>query len=233
MKNDDDVIKTIEYKQYTIKIYQDDGFEYDRKDQDNFGTIAAWHRRYSLGDINPKDDPECYLAELLSGHSNKELDDLYSLDLSCLLEEFSKFFIWLPVYLFDHSGLSMRTTPFGGLYGYWDSGQLGFIYVEKEKAKKEFGYTKLTKKRVKHIESILNGEIKEYDDYLTGNVYGFVLLDENENEIESIWGYIGDYDDYMIPEVKSIVDSLVNNKNKEIESLNQSLYSDNPLFVGI
>lgn len=36
----------------------------------------------------------------------------------------------------DHSGLAMQTTSFNDP---WDSGQVGWIYVSKEDALKEFG----------------------------------------------------------------------------------------------
>lgn len=42
----------------------------------------------------------------------------------------------LPLYLYDHSGLTMSTNDFGDR---WDSGCVGFIYMEKDTAMKELG----------------------------------------------------------------------------------------------
>lgn len=33
--------------------------------------------------------------------------------------------------------------------------------------------------------------IDEWNQYLSGDVYGFKLLDENQNEIDSCWGFYG------------------------------------------
>ena len=42
----------------------------------------------------------------------------------------------LPLYLYDHSGLTMSTNDFGDR---WDSGCVGFIYMDKDTAMKELG----------------------------------------------------------------------------------------------
>lgn len=42
----------------------------------------------------------------------------------------------LPLYLYDHSGLAMSTSDFGDR---WDSGCVGFIYMDKDTAMKELG----------------------------------------------------------------------------------------------
>lgn len=48
--------------------------------------------------------------------------------------------------------------------------------------------------------------LQEMDDYYNGNVYGFKVLDSDGEEIEngSCWGFIGDYDGYILEEAKSI-----------------------------
>ena len=42
----------------------------------------------------------------------------------------------LPLYLYDHSGLTMSTNDFGDR---WDSGCVGFIYMDKDTAMREIG----------------------------------------------------------------------------------------------
>ena len=48
--------------------------------------------------------------------------------------------------LYDHSGLAMSTESFSGRapHAEWDSGQVGWIYVSKEDALKEFDADKMT-----------------------------------------------------------------------------------------
>lgn len=97
----------------------------------------------------------------------------------------------LPLYLLDHSGLSMSTSSFGDP---WDSGQVGWIYVTREKFLKETGYTK-AQWPGRAIE-MLNNEVKTYDQYLTGEVCGFTefeLSDDGEwrETDNSCWGFYG------------------------------------------
>jgi hypothetical protein len=38
---------------------------------------------------------------------------------------------------------------------------------------------------------VLEGEIKDYDQYLTGDVYGYVVKDEAGDRVDSVWGFFG------------------------------------------
>jgi hypothetical protein len=74
---------------------------------------------------------------------------------------------------------------------------VGFIYVPIAKIKAEYGWKTLTKARRKKIEEYLRSEVKTYDDYLTGQVYGYTVekLDNATGEWEqedSCWGFFGD-----------------------------------------
>lgn len=154
----------------TVKIEYDPEPLNPRKEYDNLGIMVCFHRRYNLGDETD------YRSE--DYHSWDELREA--------IEKNEDPVVILPLYLHDHSGLTMRTSDFGD---HWDSGQVGFIYLPREKAKKEYG--KLTKKNLKNAKEVLEGEVDTYDEYLGGQVYGFVIEDENEEEIESLWGIFG------------------------------------------
>jgi hypothetical protein len=136
-------------------------------------------------------------------------------------EEFDRLFISLPLFLYDHSGITMSTGRFSCP---WDSGQVGFIYVSREKIRETYGWKVITKKREERIYEILRGEVEVYDQYLTGDVYGYLvyevfpglweyLAEEGEEipadwqemaedidlsngdfceEVDSCWGYYGD-----------------------------------------
>ena len=119
-----------------IKIKRDTDPQSPR-DWDNLGLMVCWHRRYKLGDEQPKSPPETY--EIPSGA------------------------VVLPLYLYDHSGITMSTEPFSCP---WDSGQVGYIFATEEKIREAF----LTKKddeindelRAKVVEE-LKGEVNIYD----------------------------------------------------------------------
>lgn len=138
----------------------------------NVGTMVCNHRLYRLGDVQGNRD------------------------------DVPRGSITLPLYLYDHSGITMSTSPFSCP---WDSGMVGMIYCTKEKALKEFGGKILTKKiREKVIKCLMN-EVEVYDQYLTGQVYGYVIKDEEGNELESCWGFFGM--DHVMEEAKSQAES--------------------------
>jgi hypothetical protein len=85
----------------------------------------------------------------------------------------------LPLYLLDHSGLSIST---GGFACPWDSGQVGWIYMSKETAAKE---------RISDPLACLRAEVAEYDQYLTGDVWGYRIADADGHELDSCWGFYG------------------------------------------
>ena len=117
--------------------------------------------------------------------------------------------IMLPLYLYDHSGLAMSTSGFSCP---WDSGQVGLIYATKEDIQKEYGED--NKENREKAEKVLTGEVKDYDDYLRGNVYGFRYFVDGA-ESDSCWGFLGDIDTikediagYLPDEAKPLLDNL-------------------------
>ena len=221
----------IEYRGYTIKVELDEGYESPRE-WDNLGTMTCFHSRYNLGDEHNYKTSQCWLIAMLEtiiepyqdmfyGWYTNELwewaayDNLKSCD-NNIIEKINKIldqhYIMLPLYLYDHSGITMRTTGFSCP---WDSGQVGMIYVKIEDVKKEFGYKRLTKQRREFIENILRCEVAIYDQYLTGEVYGYIVEDKEGEHIDSCWGF---YDkESMISEAESAIDYEHKNTYHQIE----------------
>ena len=90
--------------------------------------------------------------------------------------------------MYDHSGVTISTTPFSCP---WDSGQIGFAIVTKEELRKEFSVKRITKELTEKATKILLNEVEVYDQYLKGDVYGFKVL-ENDEETDSCFGFFGD-----------------------------------------
>ena len=128
-----------------------DIFDNPRTSQDNAVTIASWHRRYSLGDVQPNESPDAYMTD---NKINKK---------TCVI---------LPVYMYDHGGITISTSHTYPYNDMWDAGQVGFIYISKKNAVKEWGKKIFTKAVEKKAIACLASEVKTYDDFLTGNVYG-------------------------------------------------------------
>lgn len=154
----------------TVKIEVDQDPPHPRTEYDNLGTMVAFHRRYNLGDETDYKADHYESWEELKEAIEKNEDPA----------------VILPLFLHDHSGLTMRTSDFGDR---WDSGQVGFIFLSKKRAKEE--YKKLTAKNLANAKKVLEGEVETYSDYLGGGVYGFVIEDENEEELDALWGMYG------------------------------------------
>lgn len=123
-----------------------------------------------------------------------------------------KHFIVLPLFLYDHSGITMSTGSFSDR---WDSGQVGWIFISVRKAKEEYGWKVLTKARRKQIETYLRNEVETYDAYLTGQVFGYVLEDAQGEELESCWGFFGE--DHWKEELKDIAEYHLKKQAEERE----------------
>ncbi len=167
--------ETIDYNGHHINIYYDEDALNPRKDFDNLGTLYTAHRRYR---------PEKEFDEHFDIH------DVFENRIGDFKDSFLRKYIALPVYLYDHSGQTVSTTPFSCP---WDSGFFGIIVVSLEKVRKEYGWKNITAKRREQIEEYLRGEIKTLDDYYTGEVFGYEITPENDDKeaIESCWGYFG------------------------------------------
>ena len=156
----------------TLQVIQDNNPDSPRE-WDNIGTMICFHGRYNLGDK----------------HNYKHQDYSGWAEMEKAITKNESPAIILPLYLYDHGGITISTSPFGCQ---WDSGQIGFIFVSKEKLRKEYGVKRVTKKEIEKAEKCLIGEVKTYDDYLTGNVYGYKVIDSEGNEEDSCWGYYGE-----------------------------------------
>jgi hypothetical protein len=160
---------------FIVRTYQEDSPESPRS-WDNLGTMVCFHNRYNLGD---KHD---YNSNDYNGWDEMEKDIIKRENVGVIL----------PLYLYDHSGITMNTTGFSCN---WDSGRVGFIFISKQKMLQEYGGKIVTQKLKDRVEGYLKSEVETYDQFLTGDVYGYrVFKEENgvEEELDSCWGFYGE-----------------------------------------
>ena len=197
-----DLIDTIQNENNTrTEIYLDDNPESPRE-WSNLGTMVCWHSRYNLGDDHDYKNPYYCLLDLARSskgltYKDSDLGDEYAYDDLPLPEKLSEkvwkyinsHYVILPLYLYDHSGITMSTSSFRDG---WDSGQVGYIYISYEKIREEYGYKRINATRKKKIHEYLNVEVETYDQYLTGDVYGFKdFCNVCDEELDSVWGFFG------------------------------------------
>jgi len=215
----------IEYRDYTIEVHTDDDPMNPRKDFDPLGTMVCWHSRYDLGDEHShgsvRDFFESLAMELKDSKGNSILSDnqynnIEEIEDARLGAIVSKHVVMLELFLYDHSGITMRTGAFSCP---WDSGQVGFIYMTKEKALKEYGGKIFSKQLKTRIKTYMEGEVETYDNFLTGNVYGYVVKDADGEDIEdgSCWGYFG-YDHKgsgLLEQAEDAIDYEIKDRKKK------------------
>lgn len=191
------------YRGYQIEIDTDPDPCSPREGCDNLGTLVCWHSRYSLGDANPGQMVHQYLEWLaLNKVGRGELLDEDVISSDRIQEILSKHFVVLPVYLYDHSGLRMQTSPFACA---WDSGQVGWIHCERTKAQSWFSLDVSQTK----IEACLTQEVASYSTYLAGGYVGYVVR-RKRRVIGSCCGF--EDEEECLTEAKSAVDSNITHR---------------------
>jgi hypothetical protein len=189
MRNSD-VTESFADAKYRLQIHIDDFPSSPRKDDEPLNTIVAWHRRYALSDTDEFDTPEDFLLEM-----KRSKQQFY------------------PLYLMDHTILTLQTEPFGGIYGQWDSGQVGWVYAPHDRIRDYLGVKRITKAVRERVEKMIDTDLEVYSAYLNGWVYGYTIeardpeyppcpeeaaeCDEPDpddaytDEVDACWGFFG------------------------------------------
>lgn len=180
---------------FAISIEYDDDPQSPR-DWSNLGMMICFHNRYNLGDDHPYD------------LDNYETEEEF---LEALKREHDATVI-LPLYLLDHSGLSMSCGDYGDP---WDSGQVGVI-LDTSKGREELGLTRdrFGRDDLEAVARILESEVEVYDQYLKGMVYGYTVHDDDGLPLDSCWGYYGEED--AIADAKSNAAWLAKDQAKKV-----------------
>ena len=154
-----------------LKVVHDSSADSPRS-WDNLGKMICFHNHYDLGDKHN------YNADDYSGWEEMK---------QAIIKEENPAVI-LPLYMYDHSGISISTKPFSCR---WDSGQIGFVLVSKKQALEEYGGVRVSSKKKVKIESIIEAEVQTYTQYVEGEVYGFQIVDEDGDIVDSCYGFYG------------------------------------------
>jgi hypothetical protein len=226
--------------EYTLKVETDDCAENPREWDNVCTMVCFHRRYDLGDKHTYDDSDEFFddILHNICGLEYEDFEELSTIEKYRLACESDKIYI-KELNLYDHSGLTISTSSCYPYNDRWDAGCVGWVYVSKEKAMYEWGgipekdengeFIKITHEHPNgnvtysikctpitdenwqdcadyHIE----GEVKTYDEYLRGDVYGFVLTKkvieqekcphcgevirewEDEDDIDSCWGFYGD-----------------------------------------
>lgn len=178
----------------TIKIFQDTDAEGPETWGDDNLFLVGYHRDFSVdgprvyhklpaGVKRDASDKGHLLVEkseviaLLQGKKwARENDEIWP-------EALAKKYHVFPLEAYIHSGVRLALSQEGNFCDRsWDVSQLGAVFV----AKTEF-------KTRKRCQKLARGHVETWNDYLSGNVYGYEIEPAPAGDISSYWGFYGDY----------------------------------------
>ncbi len=136
-----------------------------------FGIVGKIEREEDPMDPREWDN----LGTMVCRHRNYNLGDTIE------TPDNYKDLIVLPLYLYDHSGITMSTKPFSCPL---DSGQVGIIYVKKGTE----GFSD------EDLRSNMKAEVEEYNNFITGNVWCYTIENSQGEYLDSCCGFFGDPD---------------------------------------
>lgn len=157
-----------------FKLFYDEYSESPRL-CDNVATILTWERNYNSPDEN--------------GDTFEEFAEKHGVDVSqewnlnsvmeAMREE--EYYV-IPVYALHHGVSHYSTHDF---HDPWDSGAVGIAFCKKQKGLPDNN---------DYLRMIIDQEIKAYDAWVNGEVYGIMLFDKNEDVLDVSSGYIIPYE---------------------------------------
>ena len=193
-----------------LKITQDNDSCNSPGEWDQFGQLVVKHNReFEPDSAVCNDDPYDYIRnQVVDTYRLERIDRVFELRwarisnitdvlVDCtgsfrelkewraeqLSTEFDKTgAVVVPVYMYSHSGIRLRTSSFNDR---WDSGQLGYIYATKEEIDKEFGGDKAK------AEECLKRTIRTWDQYVSGDVWYISIEDKDGEIVDSVGGVYG------------------------------------------
>lgn len=170
--------KTIESP--ILEIRHDD-YSPSPRGWDNLGKFVTAEKRY----MSPDEDEEiqAIIANAAEG-ATSAMDHFQKIEKVLAKMGYQWIF---PITRYEHSGVVYKI----GVWGGWDDSFCGVYAVPRNEDTE-----KMTRE---DAERIVRGELDAYNAYANGEVYYFVLFDENGNEVDSCGGFydIDDIREYL------------------------------------
>lgn len=158
------------------------------RDWDNLTHIFSLHKRYQIGDEHNYRHGDF--------NSYAEFRDQLERDYNIVKIK--------PLYIYDHSGVTIDTSPF---QSHWDSGQCGFVFVTEESQEK-MGTPD------DRIEKLMDGEVETLDQYLRGEVYEYKVTDKKTGEtLDQCAGFFSKDD--ALERAKSFVEHKIEQRREK------------------
>jgi len=154
---------------YTYRLVRDTDPENPRVAHDNLGTIAySPTARYFSEVFHVMDDApgDCPMGD------------------GCLVDT-------VYLHVFEYGSCDLFAISPDDLADNRRARFLGVVYVTKDAIRREYGWKRITSKRRDQVEQLLSAEVEEFSQYLSGDVWGYEILDASGDVDDSCWGFFG------------------------------------------
>lgn len=166
-----------------IKIIQDENSESPEYWGHEEIFLVGFHRQF-------------YVTRPKSGLGKPE-------DVESWMERESANFHVFKLSAYIHGGVALSLgSDFACDPGGWDTSMLGFVFVQRESWKEEA-------KAREAAQSLVD----EWNMYLSGDVWGYVVEDQHGTHLESCWGFYGQ--ENCLEEAKGIAEACAKNLREE------------------
>ncbi len=179
---------------------------YEKETIDYKGMLISIFYDESADSPADWDNPDCFLCSDYR-HLDVDSESISAEECRNAISEnkwFLNGFYIFPVCIYDHSGIALHLGTSRG----WDySNGYAFVCVKRTK-----GWSWAKSKAKKIASSVID----EWNMYLSGDVYGFIAQDEDENQIDSCWGFYGDEGlEDAIQQAKDAIDNKLEQRHEE------------------
>ena len=179
IETEDDDKSTYSYGPCKVHVRRDESGDGGPREWDNLWEWYSNHRRYSF---DSKDGKRLEIGDIYDDSDRQEGETICE----AILRQNPDLLDARPINMYDHSGI---TVSLGSFADPWDSGVGAIAVVTREQAKKNFPDAKDDEELKSRAYECLKGEVESYDQYLRGDVYGYVCENADGKETDSCWGF--------------------------------------------
>lgn len=159
-------------RNHFFKLFYDEYSDSPRCEfSENLSTILTWEDDYDSPDENPDTIEEFAKKHGVDVSQEWHLDDL----LSAMRKE--GYYV-VPVYALHHGVSHYSINDF---HDKWDSGVVGIAFCNRQDSLID---------NDDYFRRVIDQQVKEYDAWLNGEIYGITLLDRVEEVLDESWGYM-------------------------------------------
>lgn len=238
--------ESFEHAGFTVELHYDEMSEHaNPREGDQLGTMVCWHPGYTLGDF-----------QLRGGDGRGSVDAIFETekgrsDFSSIgtLARYCRTALGavavLPLYLLDHSGLSMSAggnyvgrgdtacggrDEFGNARG-WDTTLVGVIFTTPERVAElcgsaDYAPADWAGTPAEWVTKQLEQEVDLYSAWLGGEVYGYTIEDADGDEAGSCWGFLPDVSardglEYVREEARSEAEGIRDERARRVREVRE------------